>query len=165
MQLARFLNNVFKKDGLNNNSYKIVIGADVTDRLSIEYKKVEKWASIVNRETSGINNGTMLFSFGFALVNILLSFFYHLGSVFATVTCRYKQPNLHYFALVIIYVVLGTTFIGSVIFVSDSSRNKEGYKLSRTGIAFICFWNFLFPFYLFFLLYLPKTHTLCILVI
>ena len=50
----------------------LVTGADVTDRLSIEYKKVEKWASIVNRETSGINNGTMLFSFGFALVNILL---------------------------------------------------------------------------------------------
>ena len=50
----------------------LVTGADVTDRLSIEYEKVEKWASIVNRETSGINNGTMLFSFGFALVNILL---------------------------------------------------------------------------------------------
>ena len=90
---------------------------------------------------------------------IFLSFFYHLGSVFSTITCRYKQPNLHYFALVIIYVVLGTTFIGSVIFVSDSSRNKEGYKLSRTGIAFICFWNFLFPWYeAVFLL----NHTICI---
>ena len=90
---------------------------------------------------------------------IFMAFIWHILYMFSVETCRYKQPELYNVGIIIIYVVSASSLLYSLFFVRSNTASKDGYKLSRTGIAFICSVTFLFPFYE---IVFYRNHTICI---
>ena len=95
----------------------------------------------------------------YALFLILVVFVWHVINMISVETCRYKQPELYNVGMVIIYAVCCASLLYVLFFTYGSTNGRQGYKLSRTGIAIVCSVTFLFPFYeaVFFL-----NHTICI---